>query len=890
MNVQPPSPVKVLRLLARQGWRRLSRRWALQIAIRRAKRKAAAGRQSTRRVNTPGQVWSILMGLLMMASVAGVSYQFCLALCLQERPDSAGRIGIDRYTYEQMLSFEKLCATSKPADSSTRPTSQTEFDSTDLRMEINPVPATSPTNPQARLIAQRGLVHSLLQIEGQDRMMRNLEPGSLSTKVEQECQKLKDQFDRLGSAGFFIKEKKPFAMHLSVDDAPAVAWMLQIIALGLLLFFFGMQNQDLGKVGWNMEWLFSFPIESRVLLGARIMERTLACSGWIIIWPFLSTVLWIAGLGAWGILVAAAATIYINLLMACAELLIETWLRRRFSLAAIKNFQALFSIVATAMMLIVYVPFAHAKLAHFARALPGIWREVPMWLPAGLPAVFVTGAGQALPAVLTIIVCGVVAFVAATECSHRMILPGLISQTGPLQGRRGREAQPARRMPVLRGIIGKELRLLLRDRNFFAQAIIVPAMIVLMQYFLNRGHMAAISNDFRHVAAMAFATSGYVQLFGASRVLVAEGSTLWLLYTFPRSLHELLRRKARLWGVVGACFTLAVLAAGWAGSPTPTWQKAIFCAVALGEAWIFSLIAAALGTLGTNAFEEDIQRKLKTGMVASQMAVLAIMTGSFYVPTWLQSVAMLVLCLVLCKALWDKVADRIAYLLEPAERPPPAISLSDALTAAFAFFALQVFGFILLRHGIQLDVDVSVVLSYLLAAVIAVAATQLVFRMRGIAPTIIPKATLRSILSGLAWAAPAIIAAVAYLALVHQVPAFRTWLEQTQDIIGSLKPGSIYLAVLAVIIAPPLEEYIFRGLVLKGMLRRMKPPTAIVASAALFAAVHPSISIIPVFGLGLATAIAYHRTGRLAAPIAAHMLYNAAAIAASMWIGNLPVR
>ena len=51
------------------------------------------------------------------------------------------------------------------------------------------------------------------------------------------------------------------------------------------------------------------------------------------------------------------------------------------------------------------------------------------------------------------------------------------------------------------------------------------------------------------------------------------------------------------------------------------------------------------------------------------------------------------------------------------------------------------------------------------------------------------------------------------------------------------------------------------------------------ASAAVFAIVHPPASMIPVFGLGLCTALAFDKTKMLLAPMIAHGIYNAAVLA-----------
>jgi hypothetical protein len=50
----------------------------------------------------------------------------------------------------------------------------------------------------------------------------------------------------------------------------------------------------------------------------------------------------------------------------------------------------------------------------------------------------------------------------------------------------------------------------------------------------------------------------------------------------------------------------------------------------------------------------------------------------------------------------------------------------------------------------------------------------------------------------------------------------------------------------------------------------------VLASAAIFALVHPAPSVIPVFGLGIATALVYERTGFLFGPMVVHAVYNAA--------------
>jgi ABC-2 type transport system permease protein len=78
--------------------------------------------------------------------------------------------------------------------------------------------------------------------------------------------------------------------------------------------------------------------------------------------------------------------------------------------------------------------------------------------------------------------------------------------------------------------------------------------------------------------------------------------------------------------------------------------------------------------------------------------------------------------------------------------------------------------------------------------------------------------------------------------------------------------------------APLFEEFIFRGLIFGGLRRSLSPGAATLASAAIFAIVHPPLSIIPVFFLGVCAALVYERTKMLVAATLVHAFYNAVVI------------
>ena len=89
-------------------------------------------------------------------------------------------------------------------------------------------------------------------------------------------------------------------------------------------------------------------------------------------------------------------------------------------------------------------------------------------------------------------------------------------------------------------------------------------------------------------------------------------------------------------------------------------------------------------------------------------------------------------------------------------------------------------------------------------------------------------------------------------------------------------PTALLLAgILVVLVAPFVEEFLFRGL-LYGVAKRFggRVP-AILATSILFAAVHITPgSLLPLFVLSVGLTLAYERTGSLWTPVLMHMAFN----------------
>jgi membrane protease YdiL (CAAX protease family) len=114
---------------------------------------------------------------------------------------------------------------------------------------------------------------------------------------------------------------------------------------------------------------------------------------------------------------------------------------------------------------------------------------------------------------------------------------------------------------------------------------------------------------------------------------------------------------------------------------------------------------------------------------------------------------------------------------------------------------------------------------------------------------------------------------VGYLTVLRVAPWWHDALAS-----GGPRLPAVWLFPLTVVAAPLCEEFIFRGLLFGGLRRSMGFLPAAALSAGLFAIVHPPVSIVPVFVLGLCTAFAYERGKGLLAPMLTHAIYNAAVL------------
>ena len=133
--------------------------------------------------------------------------------------------------------------------------------------------------------------------------------------------------------------------------------------------------------------------------------------------------------------------------------------------------------------------------------------------------------------------------------------------------------------------------------------------------------------------------------------------------------------------------------------------------------------------------------------------------------------------------------------------------------------------------------------------------------------------------------------AIAAIVLLLAIPALRHGDPNNVSLHGRSSAEVVTLIIVAVLIAPPIEELIFRGLLLRSLMRRMAFWPAAAISTTCFAALHlyevrgaASMVLLfaSIFVFGYGQCLLVRWTGRLATSTIAHAATNAAGVAIAL--------
>ena len=670
-----------------------------------------------------------------------------------------------------------------------------------------------------------------------------------------------------------------------------VGFVLFMLGLSTLFTDLGMRNMDLGKADWDLEWLFSLPVSARTLFANKVIEYAIASPFmWMFVLPFL-IVIFCSARSFWpGVLLALGVAIYTALILAAMRLLIEIWLKKKLSKTTIKNLQAAFTVAGVLFFTAVWSAAVQQRVAAFLIDVSQQLPALALWLPWAAP-VMLCKANTAVWGPIAVVLEGTAAIVGALAASSYLVRDGLITASGAYVGTRSHK----RKMPTIwfRGIFGKDLTLLLRDHNLLVQITIVPAILIGYQLVLRPSLLTSAHINYKLASVVAFGVAAFILMTGASAIAAFEARSMWLLFTFPVELQRILKAKARFWGSIAFGLCLITLALMLAKAPNVGPDAFWKAGLAVAGAIIYSHIAAAISVIYVDPYEKDTQKAFRPEMGLLFMLLAAMYAFVIYAPSVYASIAGLVMSILIAYAIWQFAVDRLPLILDPVVEAPHRIGMIDGLVAAYVFFVVQ--GVIRLPYYTKHSVPSAeaLLVIYFFSALFATL-VMTYFYARAKVPDLLKTIGLKAsskprtkwpkaLTTGMFYGLFAAVFAVAYLKLIDLSPPLLKMKRQSLELFSrTTQHGIGWFVLLILLLAPVFEEFIFRGLLFKGMRRTSRPFLAIIGSATVFALVHPPISALPVFGLGIATAISFERTGLLIAPIATHVIYNGLVLAAQL--------
>ncbi len=536
------------------------------------------------------------------------------------------------------------------------------------------------------------------------------------------------------------------------------------------------------------------------------------------------------------------------------------------------------SLTVLAWLFVDPVATAFAHLLGPAGRLPWPWLGLMLGrLGAGPPSFFVAASICCLAA-------GAVA-ASSVALSAWAVMRGLggASDTLPPARPLSRPRTRFGRNPMHR----KEWLWLARDRGAIVQAVLVPLSLAAMQLFNMRGLIADAGHAWNAICGAAILFGTYFLIVLGPRSLASEGPALWIAMTWPHGLEALLRAKARLWAAVSSVFVaMPLLYAAW------RFPGDLAGVVLVGIGWIAFGYSMALKTVTLVTVTGPSGEPEKLPASRRWATCLGTLTFSIGVLTrqWPLAASGVVYSSLAGAAMWQNFRARLPYLFDPwSERRPDPPTLMHAMVAIAALVdggaaitgTMQVFA----GPGWAAAARTS---GYAVAAAVVGVGMVRFLHTRGLRASALwrwdagpPQPGSAGRRRRLVFLAVGVIAGVMlgglahlYLLGLHQLAWTRAILDRP-DPSTTLPHYREWWFLLAVIVAPPAEEFLFRGLLYRALDREWGGWAAIGGSAAFFAIYHPVLSWLPVGLLGVSNALLFRRSGRLAPAVLLHMAYNA---------------
>ncbi len=700
--------------------------------------------------------------------------------------------------------------------------------------------------------------------------------------------RLRNTVRELGAVGFVAQARiKPGLTALPTEGVAAVLGSPALLCWSVMLVLQGegleLDVQQRRQPMW--EWLFSHPVPQGAVFLAEMLAPLAANP---VYWaaPLLPGILY-GRLYGWrpGLLTAIIAGIPISLAAACLGKAIEIGLvlrcrpRSRGALAGALSWAAF-----AALMLIFILP---AQMEMVASAAAGLLLELAKlpWPWLGLLLGQRSDGSFSLPAGLltcdtaAVLVCA--ASVGFSVWSARQGLAGRIGRrdTAPTAVRAGQTRFG--RGPLYR----KELLWLSRDRSVIVQVVLLPLTMVSVQAFNMRGLVFAAGRQWNFFCGVAIVLGTYFLVVIGPKSLTSEGKALWLALTWPRGLESLLRAKAWLWACIASVLVGLVLA--YAAYRFPENRVGV-ALVGLGWLLFARSMADKAVTLAVVVSESGERQRVSRGRQAATLLGTLTFGIGVFTRQWPLAMAGIVYSTVTAAAMWQNFRARLPFLFDPwSERlPEPPTTMHAMIAISGLVEATAVVTGLILAVAPRGDVAAVRALAYTGCSAATALAVASFLNRRGVSPAGLwtwPGARLRpnsvSLLIGAACGVLLGLFGRGYVELLHRIPWTAAPLSQSEAQLHAVPHLWAAYFVTAVLVAPLAEEYLFRGLLFRALDREWRSWQAVAGSAAFFAIYHPTFAWFPVGAVGVANAVLFKRTGRLAPAVLLHAIYNAVVLA-----------
>jgi len=436
----------------------------------------------------------------------------------------------------------------------------------------------------------------------------------------------------------------------------------------------------------------------------------------------------------------------------------------------------------------------------------------------------------------------------------------------------------------------KEMLWFIRDRSAIVQTILIPITVAGAQLFNMRGLLSLAGNGWNYLCGVGIVFGTYFLWILGPKSLTSEGTALWISLTWPRGLESLLKAKAWLWSLISTGIVALVLGFAVIRFPASSWKI-----ILVGIGWFFFSRSMAEKTVTLVTVTSSSGEPEKIPASRRWAASLGMLTFAIGVCTaqWHIAIMGIVYSYMTAAAMWQNFRARLPFLYDPwSEKLPPPPTLMHAMIAisilveggaVLTGIALAIFGpgTIAVVQSVAYCIC-AVVVSIVLSGFLAnrdVPARSVWFWQDASANESELKSwwselSPSSLLIGAAGGVALGLFAHGYLAVMHLFP-FAAQLIDKSRVQMSDPALRISYTVAAVAFAPFAEEYLFRGLLYRALDREWGGWHAVIGAAAFFAIYHQPLSWVPVGLVGVANALIFKKTGRLAPAVLLHMVYNA---------------